>query len=90
MRGALGVYRGAGIPVKDEKAELAALEMTVLGMRLDGELGLLGVGRDRRRKLESAIRALLRQKVCNGRALSAVVGHITWAFMARRPLLSVL
>ena len=45
VRGALRVYRGPGIPGKDEKVEAAALEMTVSGMRIDGGLGLLGVGR---------------------------------------------
>ena len=37
-----------------------------------------------------AIERLLKVKVCNGRALSAVVGHLTWAFLVRRPLLSIL
>jgi hypothetical protein len=90
MGTALEAYAGAGIPVKPEKVEAAKLVVTVLGMVLDGDLGRVGVSGERRRRLEAGIRQLLRKGVCNGRALSCVIGHLTWAFLARRPLLSVL
>merc|ERR1711969_173398 len=64
--------------------------MVILGLRVDGDKGWVGVAPERRRRLEAAIRRLLQVKVCNGQALSCVVGHLTWAFLVRRPLLSIL
>ena len=52
MASALAAYRKAGIPVKDEKVEKAALQMKVLGMDVDGDAGWVAVSRERRRKLQ--------------------------------------
>ena len=90
MASALDAYEAGGLPVKAEKVEKAALVLTALGLEVDGDKGTVGVCSARRRRLERAIRHLLGGGVCNGRALAAVVGHLTWAFMCRRPLLSVL
>ena len=76
--------------MKPEKVEAAETRMAFLGIVADGDTGWVGVSPERRRRLEAGIREFLRGRVCNGRALSCVVGHLTWAFRVGRPLLSIL
>lgn len=87
METALAAYRLIGLPVRPDKVSPAALLQEVLGLILDGLAGRVCVCGLKRRRLAAAIRELLKGGKCSGRALSQIVGHVTWAVLCRRPLL---
>ena len=60
------------------------------GLEFDGKRGTLRARGDRLRRLDQALRAAERRGRMSGPAMSALLGHCTWAMLCRRETLSFL
>ena len=80
--------RSVGLPVHEEvEGNLHAL---CQGMQFDGENQMVRVSSERRSKLQQGIHAFVRRPRCRPSELRVIVGHLVFAFLLRRPLLSIL
>eukprot|EP00959_Pyramimonas_sp_CCMP1952_P050416 1053501-Pyramimonas_sp.AAC.1 len=64
--------------------------MIFTGLEFDGIKGAMRVPCARLARLRLGIRSVLRHGKISPRALSSLVGHITWAMLSRRETLSML
>ena len=82
------VLRGWGLTVHEiEEAQLSA---DFVGLHFNGAEGYVSIKPTRVCKIRSGIDELLRSQFCSGRVLQLVLGHCTWALMARREGLAIL
>ena len=77
-----------GLSVHEE--EQAQLKGEFVGLFFNGEKGYVSIKPSRLLKLRAGIEDLLSKQFCTGRVLQLVLGHCTWAMMARRESLSIL
>ena len=68
----------------------AQMDAEVLGVAIDGRKGIVATSLNRMWKVDSLLTWLLDRGVASGHQLESTVGHLTFIFMLRRPLLSVL
>ena len=68
----------------------AGTEGVSLGISFSGIAGHLASTPERDRRLDRALEALVSGAHISGDGLRKVAGHITWRFLLRRPLLSIL
>ena len=61
-----------------------------IGLHVGGRSGFVSIAPKRLRKSKCAIDELLSNQFCSGHTLQLLVGHCTWAMMARREGLSIL
>ena len=61
-----------------------------VGLHFDGTGGYVSIKPKRIAKIRSAINELLRLQFCSGRTLQLLLGHCTWAILARREGLALL
>ena len=61
-----------------------------LGHHFKGDLCFVTWTHSRFWKLDRALDGFIRRGRCSGDQLRVIVGHVTWAFMLRRPMLSML
>lgn len=90
MSEAEAAYAGINLLVKDAKRVGPVSVAEQLGLEVDGSLQRVGVSVDKMVICSNMIDALLRDRHTTGERLSHLVGVITWIFLVRRPLLSVL
>lgn len=83
-----GKLRGRGLTVHEE--EFATPYTDFVGLRFDGKSGTISIKPERIVKLQRAIQELVSRNFASGEVLQLVLGHITWAVMARREGLSIL
>ena len=72
-----------------EEAE-ATTFLIGLGLQFDGENLRVSVSSERRWKLRQALKALCKRRTASPRQLQMILGHVSFAFLLRRPLLSIL
>jgi hypothetical protein len=77
-----------GLSVHEE--EEAQLKGEFIGLLFNGEKGYVSVKPSRLLKLRAGVQDLLNRQFCTGHTLQLVLGHCTWAMMARRESLSLL
>lgn len=80
--------RGFGLTVHEECE--AAHEGEFVGLSFNGVKGKVSIKPSRIVKLQRSIDELLCRNFASGELLQLVIGHITWAVMARREALSIL
>lgn len=80
--------RGRGLTVHEE--ECATSKIDFVGLSFDGERGTISIKAKRIVKLQRAIHELVSRNFASGEVLQLLLGHITWALMARREGLSIL
>ena len=85
---AADTLRAAGLPVHEE-AE-ATTFLIGLGLQFDGQNLRVRISSERRWKLRQALKALCKRRTASPRQLQMILGHISFAFLLRRPLLSIL
>ena len=80
--------RAAGLPVHEE--EHAAREAVLLGWHFDGVRSRISLSSEKRWEIMQAIDFVLSLPRVSPKELMVLVGHLVFAFLVRRPLLSVL
>lgn len=70
--------------------EEAQLKGEFIGLFFNGEKGYVSVKPSRLLKLRAGVQDLLNRQFCTGHTVQLVLGHCTWAMMARRESLSLL
>lgn len=83
------LYAKAGLRIKVEKIVEPTTDFDLIGIMIDGKTGEVGVSLEKRMRLRQAIHELLVLPAVQPRLLAKIVGHLHWAFLPRRPLLSV-
>lgn len=67
----------------------ASLEDEALGVVIDGRNKMVSVSGKRRQEITHGVNWLLSKKRVCGREVEVIVGHLTFAFLVRRPLFAV-
>ena len=83
-------YALAGFVVKLSKYVPPSLRMPILGLDFDGETHELSVTAERAVALRSSCLRLVATGFASGKQLEVLLGHMIWAGLVRRPVLSVL
>jgi hypothetical protein len=86
----LDQYALAGFVVKLSKYVPPSLRMPILGLDFDGEAQELSVTAERAVALRSACLNLVANGFASGKQMEVLLGHMIWAGLVRRPVLSVL
>ena len=85
---ALAGVRKAGFQVHEIQAVSTSID--IVGVHLDGEKQVVALSPQRSWRLYAGLHALVRRGRCTGREMRAVLGHLCFAFLLRRPCLSCL
>ncbi|CAK0837444.1 unnamed protein product, partial [Prorocentrum cordatum] len=85
-RQALEGIRQAGFHVHEIEQVSASLD--IVGVHLDGDKKVVRLSSARAWRLYAGLHALVRRGRCTGREMRAVLGHLCFAFLLRRPCLS--
>lgn len=86
-RAAADALRAARLPVHEEQDGSSLVE--VLGMQIDGVQKVVRLTARRRWRLRAAIRGLLERRGVLPAEVHVLVGHLVYAFLLRRPSLSL-
>ncbi|CAK0801976.1 unnamed protein product, partial [Prorocentrum cordatum] len=85
-RQALEGIRQAGFHVHE--IEQVSTSLDIVGVHLDGDKKVVRLSSARARRLHAGLHALVRRGRCTGREMRAMLGHLCFAFLLRRPCLS--
>lgn len=83
-------YTAAGFVVKLSKHIPATTVLLILGLEFDGLKHTLSVTPERAWSLRAHCLRLVHQHVASAKQLEVLLGHVIWAGLVRRPVLSVL
>ncbi|CAK0895237.1 unnamed protein product, partial [Prorocentrum cordatum] len=85
-RQALEGIRQAGFHVHE--IEQVSTSLDIVGVHLDGDKKVVRLSSARAWRLHAGLHALARRGRCTGREMRAILGHLCFAFLLRRPCLS--
>ncbi|CAK0887158.1 unnamed protein product, partial [Prorocentrum cordatum] len=85
-RQALEGIRQAGFHVHE--IEQVSTSLDIVGVHLDGDKKVVRLSSARAWRLYAGLHALVRRGRCTGREMRAMLGHLCFAFLLRRPCLS--
>ena len=84
---AASCLREVGLPVHEEVGGVTNL--LILGLQICGDTLRISISPDRRHRLRQALEGFCRRGKASPRQMQVILGHVSFAFLVRRPLLSV-